>query len=130
MTKAELVDRVADKIHLTKKDTERVVNLVFGSIMHSLTQDEKVELRGFGSFRVRSRNSRSGRNPRTGEAVAIPPKNVPFFRAGKELREMVDQPGSASFADEEKPDEAFDVSALAPADSEAYQGASESDPFF
>lgn len=130
MTKAELVDRVADRIHLTKKDTERVVNLVFGSIMHSLTQDEKVELRGFGSFRVRSRSSRSGRNPRTGEAVAIPPKNVPFFKAGKELREMVDQPAPAPFADEEKPDEAFDVGALAPADSEAYRGASESDPFF
>jgi len=90
MTKAELVERIAAKINLTKKDTERVVNIVFGSIIQSLAQGDKVELRGFGSFRVRSRDSRDGRNPRTGDTVSIPPKKVPFFKAGKELREMVD----------------------------------------
>ena len=99
MTKAELVEQIAEKINLTKKDTERVVNIVFGSIMGALADGDKVELRGFGSFRVRSRNSRDGRNPRTGEAVAIPPKNVPFFKAGKELRQMVDNFGSAPFDD-------------------------------
>jgi len=90
MTKAELVERIAAKINLTKKDTERVVNIVFGSIIQSLAGSDKVELRGFGSFRVRSRESRDGRNPRTGDKVAIPPKKVPFFKAGKELRELVD----------------------------------------
>lgn len=91
MTKAELVERIAAKINLTKKDTERVVNIVFGSIIQSLAGSDKVELRGFGSFRVRSRESRDGRNPRTGDRVAIPPKKVPFFKAGKELREIVDR---------------------------------------
>ena len=90
MTKAELVERIAAKINLTKKDTERVVNIVFGSIIQSLAKSDKVELRGFGSFRVRGRDSRDGRNPRTGDKVAIPSKKVPFFKAGKELRELVD----------------------------------------
>lgn len=97
MTKAELVEKVSTKINLTKKDTERVVNIVFGSIIQALARGDKVELRGFGSFRVRSRESRDGRNPRTGDTVQIPPKKVPFFKAGKELREMVDsKPASAS----------------------------------
>ena len=90
MTKAELVEMISQKINLTKKDTERVVNIVFGSIIQALAQGDKVELRGFGSFRVRMRESRDGRNPRTGTTVQIPPKKVPFFKAGKELREMVD----------------------------------------
>lgn len=90
MTKAEMVEKVSSKINLTKKDTERVVNIVFGSIISALAEGDKVELRGFGSFRVRSRDSRDGRNPRTGATVQIPPKKVPFFKAGKELREMVD----------------------------------------
>lgn len=96
MTKAELVEKVSAKINLTKKDTERVVNIVFGSIIQALAQGDKVELRGFGSFRVRSRESRDGRNPRTGDTVQIPPKNVPFFKAGKELREMVDRQPEAT----------------------------------
>ena len=119
MTKAELVEQIAEKINLTKKDTERVVNIVFGSIMTSLSEGDKVELRGFGSFRVRSRNSRDGRNPRTGEAVAIPPKNVPFFKAGKELRQMVDQFGAASFEDDDEASEPSGGGASAPSDSEA-----------
>jgi integration host factor subunit beta len=90
MTKADLVDRVADKIQLTKKQTEVIVNTLFTSITDALTHEDKVELRGFGSFRVRQRNSRDGRNPKTGQAVHIPSKKVPFFKAGKELREMVD----------------------------------------
>ncbi|MFQ5894713.1 MAG: HU family DNA-binding protein [Nitrospinota bacterium] len=90
MTKAELVERISEKMHLTKKETERVVNLVFGSIVQALSEGDKVELRGFGSFRVRQRGSREGRNPRTGSTVYIPPKKVPFFKAGKELREMAD----------------------------------------
>ena len=90
MTKAELVDNVAEKVNLTKKQTEVIVNILFNSITEALSQGDKVELRGFGSFRIRSRNPREGRNPKTGDAVQIPAKKVPFFKAGKELREMVD----------------------------------------
>ena len=90
MTKAELVERVAEEINLTKKQTETIVNILFNSIIEALSQGDKVELRGFGSFRIRQRNPREGRNPKTGDAVHIPAKQVPFFKAGKELREMVD----------------------------------------
>lgn len=90
MTKADLVERVSEQIKLTKKQTEVIVNTLFSSITEALTHGDKVELRGFGSFRVRRRNSREGRNPKTGQAVHIPSKKVPFFKAGKELREIVD----------------------------------------
>ena len=90
VTKAELVERVSDRIKLTKKQTEVIVNTLFMSISDALTHGDKVELRGFGSFRVRRRQSRDGRNPKTGQGVYIPPKKVPFFKAGKELREVVD----------------------------------------
>ena len=91
MTKAELAGRVADKIHLTKKQTETIVNILFTCITDALKEGDKVELRGFGSFRTRSRNAREGRNPKTGDTVQIPSKKVPFFKAGKELREVVDR---------------------------------------
>lgn len=90
MTKAELVEKVAERIDLTKKQTEVIVNTVFQSITEALANGNKVELRGFGSFRVRHRHSREGRNPKTGATVFIPAKKVPFFKAGKELREMID----------------------------------------
>ena len=89
MTKAELVEKVSERIDLTKKQTEEIVNTIFGSITNSLSDGDKVELRGFGSFSVRSRDARQGRNPKTGETVQIPAKKVPFFKAGKELRGMV-----------------------------------------
>jgi integration host factor subunit beta len=92
MTKAELVEKVAEKIHLTKKQTEVIVNILLNCITEALSEGDKVELRGFGSFRIRSRNPREGRNPKTGDTVQIPAKKVPFFKAGKELREMVDNP--------------------------------------
>ena len=90
MTKAELVERVANQINLTKKQTEVVVNTVFTSITESLAEGKKVELRGFGSFRIRQRNARIGRNPKSGQKVEVPSKKVPFFKAGKELRQLVD----------------------------------------
>jgi len=90
MTKAELVEKVADKIQLTQKQTETVVNILLNSISVALSEGDKVELRGFGSFRIRNRNPREGRNPKTGDTVQIPAKRVPFFKAGKELRDMVD----------------------------------------
>jgi integration host factor subunit beta len=90
MTKAELVEMVAEEINLTKKQTEMIVNILFNSITEALSRGDKVELRGFGSFRIRNRNPREGRNPKTGDTVHIPAKKVPFFKAGKELRAMVD----------------------------------------
>jgi integration host factor subunit beta len=91
MTKAELVEKVASTIKLTKKETEVIVGIIFQSITESLSEGEKVELRGFGSFRIRERNARIGRNPKSGEQVEVPAKKVPFFKAGKELRELVDE---------------------------------------
>ncbi len=93
MTKAELVEQVANQINLTKKQTEVIVNTVFQSITDSLAEGNKVELRGVGSFRIRERNSRVGRNPKSGEKVEVPTKKVPFFKAGKELRAIVDEKG-------------------------------------
>jgi integration host factor subunit beta len=90
MTKAELVEKVADKIQLTKKQAETVVTILLNSITEALSEGDKVELRGFGSFRIRNRNPREGRNPKTGDTVQIPAKRVPFFKAGKALRDMVD----------------------------------------
>ena len=90
MTKADLVEKISDKIGLTKKQTELVVNTILDSITNALANGHKVELRGFGSFRVRRRNPRLGRNPKSGAKVEVPAKQVPFFKTGKELREMVD----------------------------------------
>jgi integration host factor subunit beta len=89
MTKAELVDEVARATQLTKKHAEIIVNTVFDSIVHSLKEGEKIELRGFGSFRIRHRGPRLGRNPKTGERVEVPAKRIPYFKPGKELREML-----------------------------------------
>lgn len=94
MTKAELVEDVAEAAELTKKDAERLVELVFESIIETLNQGEKIELRGFGSFRVRERGARRGRNPKTGDPVDIPAKRVPYFKPGKELKELINEESS------------------------------------
>jgi len=90
MTKADLIIEVAKETALTKKESEIVIKTIFDSITNALIDGDKVELRGFGSFRVRGRKSRQGRNPKTGSTVEVPSKKVPFFKAGKELRAMVD----------------------------------------
>ncbi len=92
MTKADLVDKVAQQVKLTKKDTEVVVDTIFDSISQALAakNDSKVELRGFGSFRVRRRQARQGRNPQTGNPVEVPAKRIPYFKPGKELKVLVD----------------------------------------
>ncbi|MEK6680469.1 MAG: integration host factor subunit beta [Nitrospirota bacterium] len=96
MTKAELIEKVSEKIQgLTKKQTEVIVNSIFDSIKESLAKGNKIEIRGFGSFRIRQRRQRDGRNPKTGVSVSVPAKRVPFFKAGKELKEIVDK-GNAS----------------------------------
>ncbi|HSL81823.1 MAG TPA: integration host factor subunit beta [Thermoanaerobaculia bacterium] len=89
MTKAELVEEVARSTDLTKKHAEIIVNTVFESIVDSLKAGEKIELRGFGSFRIRRRGSRIGRNPKTGDRVKVPAKRIPYFKPGKDLREML-----------------------------------------
>lgn len=89
MTKAELVDEVSKTADLSKKDAERLVEIVFESIIETLNKGEKIELRGFGSFRVRERDSRRGRNPKTGAPVEIPAKRVAYFKPGKELKELI-----------------------------------------
>ena len=87
MIKSELIAALAaENPHLTQRDIERVVGVIFGRIIQALEDGGRVELRGFGAFSVRSRPARSGRNPRTGAAVEVPAKHVPFFKSGKELR--------------------------------------------
>ena len=96
MTKAELVEEVSRVSDLTKKHSEVVVETVFRSIVDALRRGEKIELRGFGSFRLRQRESRKGRNPKTGDRVDVPPKRVPYFKPGKELKDLINQePGTA-----------------------------------
>ena len=90
MTRIDLVATIQEAIEgLNRRQCEVVVNSIFDSIRDALASGEKVELRGFGSFKVRSRRSRDGRNPKTGEAVHVPSKTVPYFKPGKELRERV-----------------------------------------
>ncbi len=89
MTKAELVEEVSRVSDLTKKHSEVIVDTVFRSIILALQRGEKIELRGFGSFRLRKREPRKGRNPKTGARVEVPPKQVPYFKPGKELKDLI-----------------------------------------
>ncbi len=86
MVKGELIAQVAEQLSLTRKEATLIVNTVFTSIADSLAAGQKVELRGFGSFRIKQRRARQGRNPRTGEPVTVPAKKVPFFKPGKDLK--------------------------------------------
>jgi integration host factor subunit beta len=96
MTKSELIDAIAAKGELTKARAETVVNCVFDALAEALERGEGIEIRGFGSFTVRPYKSYSGRNPRTGQPVPVPAKRLPFFKVGKELKELVNL--SKSFA--------------------------------
>ena len=89
MTKAELVAQVAQDVLVTRREADRIVETVVSSIVNTLRKGEKVEIRGFGSFRTRTRKARTGRNPRSGESVHVPPKTVPFFKPSKQLRDAV-----------------------------------------
>lgn len=89
MTKADLVESVAREIGVSKKESEMVVNTFLESIIDSLNRNEGVELRGFGSFRIRERGPRTGRNPRTGDSVEVEAKRVPYFKVGKQLKERI-----------------------------------------
>ncbi|MCL6451494.1 MAG: HU family DNA-binding protein [Acetobacteraceae bacterium] len=89
MTKAELIEKVADKTGFTKKDSGKAVDALFDAITASLADGEKVSLVGFGTFSVRRRERRKGRNPQTGKEITIPARKVPVFKAGKPLKELV-----------------------------------------
>jgi len=97
MTKAELVEEVSRAVTATRKDAETVVETIFDCIVKALQGDDKVEIRGFGSFRTRKRRGRTGRNPKTGAKVQVPPKRIPFFKPSKELKELLNA-GSAAKA--------------------------------
>jgi len=89
MTKADLIEEVSKMVELTRKDSEVVVDTIFDSIVHSLRSGDKIEIRGFGSFRTRQRKPRVGRNPKTGDRVDVPAKKIPFFKPSKELKDVV-----------------------------------------
>ena len=91
LTRAELVEQVAEAADLTKKDADLVLETVLGNIVDALRRGEKVELRGFGSFRLRHRDARRGRNPKSGARVDVPPKLVPYFKPGKQLKALINQ---------------------------------------
>ncbi|HEX7006579.1 MAG TPA: integration host factor subunit beta [Alphaproteobacteria bacterium] len=90
MTKSELIQRLAElNPHLYQRDVERIVSTIFEEISAALERGDRVELRGFGAFSVKQRDARVGRNPRTGDTVAVGAKHVPYFKTGKELRERL-----------------------------------------
>jgi integration host factor subunit beta len=91
MNKSELVEQLAERSpKLTKKKAEAVVNMIFQSMSDALVRDDRIEIRGFGSFQIKNYDAYVGRNPRTGETIEVPAKKLPFFKVGKELKEKVD----------------------------------------
>ncbi len=90
MNKSQLIEALGREENLTLKKAEEVVNMVFGDMEKALIRGERVELRGFGSFKVKRYDAYNGRNPKTGEIIEVTPKNLPFFKVGKELKERVD----------------------------------------
>jgi len=96
MVKSELIARLADlNPHLYQRDVERIVNTIFDEISTALARGDRVELRGFGTFSVKQRQSRTARNPRTGQAVFVEEKRIPFFKAGKDLRRRLNDSDDA-----------------------------------
>jgi len=92
MTKSVLIEKVAEKVEgLTRNQTEIVVETVFESVKKALMQGEKIEIRGFGNFRLKTRNPRKARNPKTGETVEVPGKKVLYFKVGKALKESLNK---------------------------------------
>jgi len=90
MNKSDLIEKIVAQGNLPRKRAEQVVNLVFDEMIAALARDERIEIRGFGSFVSKHYRARTGRNPRTGESIPVPEKRLPIFKVGKELRERVD----------------------------------------
>ena len=95
MTKADLIEGVSRAVEMSRKDSEIIVETVFDSIVRSLRSGDKIEIRGFGSFRTRERKPRVGRNPKTGDRVEVPAKKIPFFKPSKELKDLVNTSNSS-----------------------------------
>ncbi len=91
MTKADLIAAIEKKANITHQQGEQVINITFDCMIQSLYDDDRIEIRGFGSFANRNYKAYEGRNPKTGKIVRVSPKKVPFFKVGKELKEMVDE---------------------------------------
>ena len=89
MTKADLIEEVSRVVEMTRKESEVIVETIFDSIVRSLRTGDKIEIRGFGSFRTRQRQPRVGRNPKTGARVEVPAKKIPYFKPSKELKDVV-----------------------------------------
>lgn len=89
MTKADLIDEVSRAVEMTRKDSELIVDTILESIVGALRASDKIEIRGFGSFRTRQRQARVGRNPKTGARVEVPPKRVPYFKPSKDLKDLI-----------------------------------------
>ena len=92
MNKSQLVERLSQRLGLPFKTADRIVRIIFESITEALKREERIEIRGFGSFVVKKYDPYTGRNPKTGEKIPVPAKRIPFFKAGKELKERVDYP--------------------------------------
>jgi integration host factor subunit beta len=103
MTKADLVVEIMRLGDLTRGDAEKIVETIFESVISALHSGDKVEIRGFGSFRTRQRGPRIGRNPKTGVRVDVPPKRVPFFKPSRDLRDLVDHSDDGADAATEQP---------------------------
>ena len=98
LTKADLIEEVLRVTELPRKESESIVETIFDSIIESLQKGDKIEIRGFGSFRTRQRRGRTGRNPKTGEKVEVPAKKIPFFKPSKELKDFVNSGAAADGA--------------------------------
>ena len=95
MTKSKLIQRLAElNPHLYQRDVERIISTIFDEITAALERGDRVELRGFGAFSVKYRDARTGRNPRTGASVEVDRKAVPFFKTGKQLRDLINEKAS------------------------------------
>jgi len=95
LTKADLIEEVLRVTELPRKESETIVETIFDSIIQAIQKGEKIEIRGFGSFRTRQRRGRTGRNPKTGEKVDVPAKRIPFFKPSKELKDFVNSEEAA-----------------------------------
>jgi integration host factor subunit beta len=96
MTKADLIEEVSRVVELTRKESEVIVEALFDSIVRSLRTGDKIEIRGFGSFRTRERLARIGRNPKTGDRVEVPAKRIPYFKPSKELKDLVNDAAASA----------------------------------
>lgn len=92
MTKSELITRISERLpYLTHKDAEIIIDTIFDTMVEALVKEDRIEIRGFGSLKIKQRNDREGRNPKTGESVQIPSKRMPFFKIGKELYQRINK---------------------------------------